>query len=163
MPPLHSMRDARGSVAAAFLAGGLFAVPTTTEGFVRRPLPAIARNKGPRLRPGPLPVTPTSRGKPRTPPPTQKPPASHRRPWAEVKGHIAACESGGDSKAANRRSTASGLYQALDSTWHGFGGYRRARDAPLEVQDRHAAELYAARGLAPWAASSGCWRSRIGR
>jgi hypothetical protein len=53
---------------------------------------------------------------------------------------IRAIESGGDYGAAARSSTASGAYQFLDSSWGGYGGYRRARDAPPEVQDAKAAE-----------------------
>ena len=54
---------------------------------------------------------------------------------------IRAIESGGDYGAAARSSTASGAYQFLDSSWGGYGGYRRARDAPPPVQDAKAAEL----------------------
>jgi hypothetical protein len=54
---------------------------------------------------------------------------------------LRAIESGGDYRAAARSSTASGAYQFLDSTWGGYGGYRRARDAPPPVQDAKAVEL----------------------
>ena len=50
-------------------------------------------------------------------------------------------ESGGDYTAVARGSTASGAYQFLDSTWAGYGGFRRARDAPPAVQDAKAVEL----------------------
>lgn len=53
------------------------------------------------------------------------------------------CESGGNLLAQNPRSTASGKWQILDSTWAGYGGYRRAMDAPEEVQDGRAREIYA--------------------
>lgn len=50
-------------------------------------------------------------------------------------------ESGGDYTAESASSTASGAYQFLDSTWGGYGGYARAKDAPPPVQDAAAAEL----------------------
>jgi Transglycosylase-like domain len=54
---------------------------------------------------------------------------------------IRSVESAGEYTAQAARSTASGAYQFLDSTWHGYGGYQRAADAPPEVQDQKAAEL----------------------
>lgn len=68
-------------------------------------------------------------------------------------GEIAQDESGGDYGAQNRRSTASGKYQVLDSTWGGYGGYRHAKDAPPEMQEDQAAELYRLAGATPWNAS----------
>jgi muramidase (phage lysozyme) len=52
-------------------------------------------------------------------------------------------ESGGDYKAENPTSTASGKYQFVDGTWNGYGGYSHASDAPPEVQDAKACEVWA--------------------
>jgi len=52
-------------------------------------------------------------------------------------------ESGGDYTVEARGSTASGAYGFLDSSWGGYGGYARAKDAPPAVQDAKAAELVA--------------------
>lgn len=51
------------------------------------------------------------------------------------------------------RSTASGLWQALRSTWAGFGGYVNAADAPVDVQNEFARRL--------WNRGAGCahWRA----
>jgi len=57
---------------------------------------------------------------------------------------IRTVESGGDYTAQARGSSASGAYQILDSTWDGFADYRRAADAPPEVQDAKATEMVAA-------------------
>lgn len=57
-------------------------------------------------------------------------------------------ESGGDIRAQNPVSTASGKWQFLDSTWAGFGGYAKARLAPESVQDEKARIL--------WAGGAGC-------
>jgi len=71
---------------------------------------------------------------------------------------IAQCESGGSYTAQNSRSTASGKYQFLNSTWGGYGGYKRAADAPPAVQDAKAQATLAKSGTRPWAASQRCWR-----
>lgn len=65
-------------------------------------------------------------------------------------GDIKRMESGGDYRAQNPVSTASGAYQVLNGTWGGYGGYSRAGDAPPEVQDKFARELYAKHGSQPW-------------
>lgn len=66
---------------------------------------------------------------------------------------VLACESGGNPYAENPHSTASGLWQILDGTWAGYGGYARAVHAPVHVQNEKAALL--------WAGGAGAfhWRS----
>lgn len=44
-------------------------------------------------------------------------------------------ESGGNYKAINPTSGASGAYQYLRSTWNGYKGFGEARSAPPEIQD----------------------------
>lgn len=55
----------------------------------------------------------------------------------EVWAPVIDCESGGDPKAQNPNSTASGLYQIIDGTWAAYGGLefsKRAKDATPEQQ-----------------------------
>lgn len=61
---------------------------------------------------------------------------------------VLARESGGNPTAQNPRSTASGLWQFLRSTWAGYGGYVNAKDAPWEVQNERARQV--------WAGGAGC-------
>lgn len=83
--------------------------------------------------------------------------AAGRPVWESVKNKIAACESGGRYDARNRRSTASGKYQFLNTTWAGRYGVKRAYLATPEQQEQAAMELYVASGLQPWRASQRCW------
>lgn len=73
---------------------------------------------------------------------------------------IRTCESGDDYRAQNPRSSASGAYQMIDSTWRGLSaskGYSRAKHAPKSVQDAAARELLREQGTSPWNPSKHCW------
>lgn len=54
---------------------------------------------------------------------------------------IRTLESHNNYAAQNPRSTASGAYQILNTTWARFGGYNRAVDAPPAVQDDKARQM----------------------
>jgi hypothetical protein len=63
----------------------------------------------------------------------------------------------GDPTAKNPRSSASGLWQMLDSTWaewskrvFGASGYAHAGNAPAAIQRAVAQALYNAQGFSPW-------------
>ena len=63
-------------------------------------------------------------------------------------------ESGGDWRAQNPTSSASGGYQFIDSTWAGHGGYARAKDAPPHVQRERFLALWAdGAGASHWTES----------
>lgn len=73
---------------------------------------------------------------------------------------IRQCESGGNYRAQNRHSTASGAFQDLDSTWGHFRGYSRAMYAPRNVQDEFNIRLWNhGRGASQWNASRSCWQN----
>lgn len=57
-------------------------------------------------------------------------------------------ESGGNIRARNPSSSASGKWQFIRGTWAGYGGYSEAHLAPESVQDAKAREL--------WAGGAGC-------
>jgi hypothetical protein len=61
-------------------------------------------------------------------------------PIEPILATIRTLESGGNYQAKAARSSASGAYQFLDSTWNGYGGYTHAADAPPAIQDAKAAE-----------------------
>lgn len=81
-------------------------------------------------------------------------------------GPIIACESSGNPRADNPdpNSTASGLYQFLDSTWRELGGRKyapRAMHATVAQQTEIANKQYAISGYKAWNASRFCWRNKI--
>lgn len=80
----------------------------------------------------------------------------------QVLERIKKCESKGDYRARNPRSTASGAYQYLDSTWRAYGyakryGVSRAYLATPAQQEEAAVDTYRRNGTRDWAASRGCW------
>ena len=89
-------------------------------------------------------------------------PASAADTGIPVLEKIKQCESGGDYRAENPTSTASGAYQFIDGTFQSLDasqGYSHAADAPESVQDAAALELYNEQGTAPWAPSASCWQA----
>lgn len=98
-----------------------------------------------------------------TPPHREAPSFPPPRGFAYWQNRIFQCE-GGSWTADNPRSTASGGFGILDSTFAGHGGFARAKDAPPHVQIEKAALLFAswhARtgvGLTPWLADPGARR-----
>lgn len=80
--------------------------------------------------------------------------------WIErVRLCIVDRESGGNPRAENASSTASGLYQFLDSSWRGFGGYAHASSAPSSVQTRKFYLVFdGGRGRGNWSLpGKQCW------
>lgn len=70
---------------------------------------------------------------------------------------IAHFESSGNPKAENPYSTASGLFQFVDGTWNNFMGYRRAKDAPINVQLRKFYIVWdGGRGASNWVTAPKC-------
>ena len=90
---------------------------------------------------------------------------SRSKPRATVSGNVAGiqsrirqCESGGNYRAENPTSTASGAYQFLAGTWRDVTGLEPPASAyPPAVQDAAFTKLYAQLGTKPWNASRGCW------
>lgn len=86
------------------------------------------------------------------PPPSTDVPTMIRMRWAGT-GHeeravrVARCESHFNPLAQNRRSTAFGIFQFLNSTWKGTG-IQKTSDPGLQVEA--AFRLWKARGWSPW-------------
>lgn len=69
-------------------------------------------------------------------------------------------ESGGQPTAQNPTSSSSGLWQFLDSTWAGYGGYTHAAYAPADVQNERARQVFnGGRGASSWY-GDGCYGGR---
>lgn len=69
--------------------------------------------------------------------------------FADALAKLRACEAGGNY--ANKRNPRyRGAYQFSYSTWANYGGYYDPADAPPEVQDQAAYDLYKRRGWQPW-------------
>ena len=76
-----------------------------------------------------------------------------------IAAHIRRCESGGNYRAENPHSTASGAYQFINATWTGTTGLPAPASAhPPAVQDRAFIKLWdGGRGAHNWNASRHCW------
>lgn len=77
-------------------------------------------------------------------------------------------ESSNNYRAVGPRTkygNATGAYQFLDSTWGGYGGYRRAMDAPPAVQDARAAQLMSQyyQQFGDWSLVAVAWHAGPGR
>lgn len=95
-----------------------------------------------------------SRARVRPRPPTPPGPEASTRCGGSLPScSVLRCENrSGDITAENPRSSASGKWQVVRGTWGGYGGYAEAKDAPEEVQDAHARELWdGGRGASHWA------------
>lgn len=86
------------------------------------------------------------------------------QPWPQpeeptIAQRVAACESNGDPRAENPVSSASGLYQFLDSTWTMVSGLPAPASAyPEHVQTAMFWRLWdEGRGASHWAPSRKCW------
>lgn len=76
-----------------------------------------------------------------------------------IAAHIRQCESGGNYRAQNAHSTASGAYQFINATWTGVTHLAPpARAYSPAVQDRAFITLWAGgAGAHNWDASRSCW------
>ncbi|MGI8425099.1 MAG: transglycosylase family protein [Actinomycetota bacterium] len=109
--------------------------------------------------PPPIPTPEAPNVEPEPPEPQQ----THVHPTDSRLAAVAMCESGGSYTAQNPRSSASGKYQMINGTFQGTkagkqSGYKRAKDAPPEVQEAAAIELWDnGRGASHWSESRRCW------
>ena len=76
----------------------------------------------------------------------------------EILYRIAYCESGWKETAKNPNSSASGLFQFINSTWKRYG----QGDVFDPYNNINAAiDLYRAEGTRPWDESRNCWKSVV--
>lgn len=74
-----------------------------------------------------------------------------------AKGWIIAHESGGNPRAQNPVSSASGLFQLIDGTWHAYGGVEpHAKDGSVAEQNA-VADRYVAARYGSWEAAQQFW------
>lgn len=90
--------------------------------------------------------------------------AEASEPGTSILETIAQCESGNQNISTRGRSTASGFFQILDSTWRSFGGQQfatRAIHASREEQLTVAQRILAGQGIGAWNPSRSCWSKKI--
>lgn len=165
LPGIYGRQD-EGKAQAASMPAGVGMIPVvTTSTAVTVPATVVTTTTTTAER---VYVDRADRGTPRVHPTTTttgtRSPAANSSAVPGLLQRIGGCECCGDPAASggwtatNRHSTASGRWQFLDTTWAGFGGYKRARDAPPSVQTAKAIAEYAANGTSPWVSSASCWR-----
>jgi Transglycosylase SLT domain len=77
---------------------------------------------------------------------------------ADLPLRIAKCESGYNQFSKNRSSTASGVFQYLNSTWRNTqAGKEGVSVFDAEANIKMAISHIATHGTSPWNASRGCW------
>jgi len=76
---------------------------------------------------------------------------------AETATRIAFCESSYNPEAQNSTSSAAGVFQIIDSTWHWITDEPWAERYDMETNVRVAARLQSVMGFSPWAESRSCW------
>ena len=82
---------------------------------------------------------------------------STRVDMSGIAGCIAKYESGGNPRAENPTTTASGLYQFVDGTWNNYGGYSRASLAPASVQTEKFYQVWnGGQGAGNWVVAPRC-------
>ncbi len=78
-------------------------------------------------------------------------------PDAPVMVHVARAESQFNPSAKNPHSTATGVFQILVGTWHGYGCTGERTNAKDNISC--ARVIYEESGLTPWNASIHAWSS----